>query len=120
MQEVPYLKDPSAAYGQIEIPSSGDPEPNLARMFAPGAFRKLKRYITVNGQKIPTITMAPGEVRRLRFVYTGQRESAKLRIERAPETTGSGADRLDLYEIAVDGLPTGSIRTISEAMLRNR
>lgn len=114
LQEIPYLKASTDPVGQIEFPPAGDPEPTLSNLFAPGAFRTLKRYITVNGEKIPTITMAPGEVRRLRFVYTGQRESARLRIERAPNTTGAGDDRLDMYEIAVDGLPTGTIRNISE------
>jgi|GEM_PF-198760 len=115
LQEIPYLKGLGDPWGQIEVPSSGDPEPNLTAMFAPGAFRDLKRYITVNGLRIPTITMSPGEVRRLRFVYTGQRESVSLRIERAPNTIGTGDSGLELHEIAVDGLPSGTIRTISQA-----
>jgi FtsP/CotA-like multicopper oxidase with cupredoxin domain/peroxiredoxin len=114
LQEIPYLKNDPAAPGSIELSPETDPQPNQAVMFGPGQWPTLKRYITVNGERIPTITVAPGEVRRLRLVATGQRESMRLRIERAPNTVGTGADRLKLYEIAVDGLPTGGLREFNE------
>jgi len=113
LQEIPYLRDSPTLPGAIERspPSSSDPNENDVRMFAPGSFRDLRRYVTVNGDKIPTIAMAPGEIRRLRLVYTGQRERVRLRVERAPNIT-TGPEFLTLHEIAVDGLPTGSIRAI--------
>jgi FtsP/CotA-like multicopper oxidase with cupredoxin domain/peroxiredoxin len=114
LQEIPYLKPVENQPGFIERSPDTDPAPNQAVMFGPGQWPVLKRYVTVNGEKIPTITVAPGEVRRLRFVDSAQRESMNLRVERAPQTTGTGPDRLKLYEIAVDGLPTGRLREVSE------
>ena len=122
LQEIPYLKGPGMPTGAIERSPDTDPNPNQATMFAPGQWKALKRYITVNGEKIPTVTMAPGEIRRLRLVYTGQRESVQLRIERAPGATGPGPDEIPLHEIAVDGLPAGSIRRIdrTQTAVRDR
>jgi FtsP/CotA-like multicopper oxidase with cupredoxin domain/peroxiredoxin len=114
LQQVPYLRPDPSQPGSIERSPETDPQPNQAVMFGPGQWPRLRRYVTVNGQRIPTITVSPGEVKRLRFIDSGQRESMNLRIERAPQSTGTGPDLLKLYEIAVDGLPTGTIREISE------
>lgn len=115
LQEIPYLKNSLTAPGSIErSPPTPDPNLNDTLMFAPGRFRDLRRYITVNGKKIPTMVVAPGEIRRLRLVYSGQRERVRLRVERAPSST-TGPQFLTLHEIAVDGLATGSIRGIGPA-----
>lgn len=122
LQQIPYLKPVPTQPGSIErSPATPDPNANDVAMFSPGSFRSLGRYITVSGQKIPEIKLQPGELRRLRFIHSGQRESVRLRIERAPGTT-SGPDFLTMYEIAVDGLPTGGLRTIhpTQAQLRDR
>jgi hypothetical protein len=66
----------------------------------------LRRYVTVNGEKIPTIHMSPGEIRRLRFVHTGQREPVKLCVRPLSQRNHDDG-LLTMYEIAVDGLPTG-------------
>ncbi|MES2791044.1 MAG: tyrosinase family protein [Planctomycetota bacterium] len=110
LQQIPYLRDNSSLPGEIEQ-SPGGTGANEDEMLAPGAWGELGRYITVNGEKIPTITLAPGEIRRLRFIASQQREQIKLQIVRAPGTTGTGENRLKLHEIAVDGLPTGRIET---------
>jgi len=120
LQEIPYLKKSTTLPGEIERSPDTDPDPNQLEMFSPGQWKALRRYITVNGEKIPTITMAPGEVRRFRFIHTGQRESVKLRIERAPGGAGAGPGELPLHEIAVDGLPTGTIRTIDRSQAAAR
>ena len=52
----------------------------IAELLGPGQWRGLRRYITVNDERVPTITVTPGEVRRLRVIATGQRESVRLRI----------------------------------------
>ena len=87
-------------------------------MFDPGSWKKLRRYVTVNGQKIPTIEMAPGEVRRFRFIHAGQRELITLQLQRAAgsqlldpagKKQGPGPSTLALNEIAVNGLPTGDM-----------
>ncbi|HEV7405383.1 MAG TPA: tyrosinase family protein [Chthoniobacteraceae bacterium] len=115
LQAVPYLIDPVTGLGVIERSPDGSGT-NEDRMFGPENWYDLKHYVTVNGQRIPTIVMAPGEVRRLRLVAAGQRESVKLRIEK-PAAPGELVDRMLLHEIAVDGLPTGGIRTLDELEL---
>jgi FtsP/CotA-like multicopper oxidase with cupredoxin domain/peroxiredoxin len=104
LQEIPYLMDNQRGYGEIENVGT-----NSNTMFDPGQWKILKRYITVNGQKIPTLRMAPGEVRRFRFIAAEQREIINLQIQKTPEATGPNV--LNLYEIALDGLPTGDIAT---------
>lgn len=123
LQAIPYLKDSAGLPGEIErSPSDAlDPNANDVRMFGPSSFRDLKRYITVNGKKVPELTMKPGEIVRLRLIHSGQRESVRLRVERSPSAT-AGPAFLSLHEIAVDGLPTGGLRTIdpSQAAIRDR
>jgi FtsP/CotA-like multicopper oxidase with cupredoxin domain/peroxiredoxin len=116
LQQIPYLRKDSSPLGEIEQSPDGSGS-NEDEMLAPGAWQPLRRYITVNGLRIPAITMAPGEVRRFRLVDSGQREAIKLQIERAPMTRGTGADHLKFYEIATDGLPTGSIRELDSVDL---
>ncbi|HYH67749.1 MAG TPA: Rid family hydrolase, partial [Urbifossiella sp.] len=109
LQQVPYLKV-SAAPGTIERV----PEGSVDAMLGPGAWRNLGRYITTNGTRIPTITIAPGEVRRLRFIHSGQREAIRLKIERPPASgkAGGGPAVFPFHEIATDGLPTGTCRQL--------
>jgi FtsP/CotA-like multicopper oxidase with cupredoxin domain/peroxiredoxin len=114
LQQIAYLKDSVTAPGEIEQSPDGSGA-NEGRMFAPGAWGALKRYVTVNGERIPTITMAPGEVHRLRLIDAGQREGMRLRIERSSGAVGP--NRLTFHEIAVDGLPTGEIRALDELLL---
>jgi FtsP/CotA-like multicopper oxidase with cupredoxin domain/peroxiredoxin/ketosteroid isomerase-like protein len=116
LQQIPYLRPDPSLPGAIEQSPDGSGS-NEDQMLSPGAWQPLKRYVTVNGLRIPTITMAPGEVRRFRLIDSGQREPIKLQIERAPTTVGTGADRLKFYEIAVDGLPTGGIRELDSVDL---
>jgi FtsP/CotA-like multicopper oxidase with cupredoxin domain len=101
LQAVPYLKNTDGV-GDIELA-------NANNMFSPGDFFALKRYITVNGLKIPTITLAPGEVRRLRLVATGQREFVQLRIARDAEGNIPAAEQIPFHEVATDGLVTGRL-----------
>jgi len=93
--------------GEIEEPDYGD--------FGPCTWEPTFREHTINGQLFPTITMAPGEVQRWRFVHAGVRETVSL------ELRGPGADGVTtvtptlamawnpLYEIAVDGIALGRI-----------
>jgi FtsP/CotA-like multicopper oxidase with cupredoxin domain/peroxiredoxin/ketosteroid isomerase-like protein len=113
LQQIPYLRPDPSMLGEIEQSPDGSGS-NEDQMFSPGAWQPLRRYITVNGLRIPTITVAPGEVRRLRVVDSGQREPITLRIEKAPENTAPGPALLQFYEIAADGLATGSIRPLDK------
>jgi FtsP/CotA-like multicopper oxidase with cupredoxin domain/peroxiredoxin len=105
LQQIPYLSNVTGTLGGIE-PTSVDA---INTMFGPGQWAKLRRYTLVNDLRIPTITMAPGEVRRFRFVDTGQRELIQLQIEPSPISRTPGNRPLRFREIALDGLVTGSI-----------
>lgn len=109
LQQVPYLKPAGSALGHIEQSADGSGT-NEASMFGPTAWQNRRRYVTVNGERIPTLTLAPGAVRRLRLIHTGQREEMVLRIVRAPGTSGPGDTSIDFHEIAADGLPLGERR----------
>jgi FtsP/CotA-like multicopper oxidase with cupredoxin domain len=105
LQQIPYIWSESSGFGTVEIE-------NADLMLGPGAWAGnpanpgLRRYVTVNGEKIPTIQMSPGEIRRLRFVHTGQREPVNLCVRPLSQPNGDDG-LLTMYEIAVDGLPTG-------------
>ncbi len=110
LQQIPYLKPAGTNVGFIELSDDGSPD-NAGAMFGPSAWPGLRRYVTVNGQRIPTITLAPGEARRLRIIHAGQRQEVALQIVRAPSVSGTDAAAIQFHEIAVDGLPLGEVRT---------
>ena len=110
LQQIPYLSKVSGDLGAIE-PTSNE---SIDAMFAPTEWKKARRYTLVNGLRIPTITLAPGEVRRLRLIDAGQREPIKLRIEPATKSARPGSAALEFHEIALDGLPTGALTQRSE------
>jgi FtsP/CotA-like multicopper oxidase with cupredoxin domain/peroxiredoxin len=113
LQQIPYLMTNNNGVGDIENVGL-----NSNAMFDSRSWGSLGRYITVNGQKIPTINIAPGEVRRFRFVHTGQRHAINLQVEKAPAPAGGvGPEKLELFEIAVDSLPTGDITSKSSLEL---
>lgn len=64
------------------------------------------RRMLVNGAITPTITMAPNEVQRWRFIDTAFRESLSLRLVNKDGTPGPA-----LNEIATDGNYTGRVDT---------
>lgn len=124
LQAIPYLKFPGTP-GQVELfdHPSMDGEGGVTAgssdddMFSPNNWFKLRRYYLVNGEKIPTITVAPGEVRRLRVVMSGQREFVRLRIGRDADGRGTGKDQIKFHEIAMDGLATGMLAEREEVDL---
>ncbi len=85
--------------------------------FGPCTWEPTHREHMINGQLYPTITMAPGELRRWRFVHAGVRETLSLEL-RGPGTGNEktvtdtlGLPTNNLNEIAVDGLALGKIDT---------
>lgn len=100
-QQIPYVMD--SGFGVVEIP-------NLPQMFRPGAWDALGRHTTVNGVRLPVITMRPGEVQRWRMVHSGFRESLQLRLIRNPSSS-TGPSTIPMHEFAVDGLALKRIRT---------
>ena len=86
LQQIPYLSNVFGSLGGIEPLS----DKLIDDMFGPANWPNLGRYTLVNGLRIPTITMAPGEVRRLRLVHSGQREAILLRIEASASSSRPG------------------------------
>lgn len=120
LQQIPYVNNASKAtcnsgHDTPVIPpdkdlSVGVIEPEYADCsFGPGTWDELGRYTTINGLKIPVIRMRPGSVERWRLVDSAVREVIEPELVRM---TGSPADapaRLQMHEIAVDGLPLGRV-----------
>ncbi|MEY2913371.1 MAG: hypothetical protein RLZZ184_2680 [Cyanobacteriota bacterium] len=73
-------------------------------VFGPKKWQESGRFITINGQIMPKITMRPGEVQRWRFIHGGIRESINLEL-REQYTD----QQIPLHEIAVDGIPLGKL-----------
>lgn len=104
-QQVPYLLGTDGV-GVIEKDTvPGAP----AVMFGPGTWHSSGHYTTVNGQQLPVLTIAPGELQRWRMIHSGQRESLRLRIVKDSQSTGNGPATIAFHEIALDGLPTGDV-----------
>jgi hypothetical protein len=70
LQQIPYMANIAGDFGGIGPIS----EKLIDEYFGPTRWSALGRYATVNGLLIPTIRIAPGEVRRLRLIASGQHE----------------------------------------------
>jgi len=103
LQQIPYMSHVFDDIGGIEPLSPGA----LSDLFGPGAWSKRGRYTLVNGERIPTITMAPGEIRRLRVIHGGAREKIALTV--VPAATTMPATSPTMYEVALDGFATGRL-----------
>ncbi|HEX4959478.1 MAG TPA: multicopper oxidase family protein [Thermoanaerobaculia bacterium] len=107
-QQVPYkcnfanAKDWSCKPGEV-----GKVE-DFGQQFGPNAWKDSGRYTTINGQLQPTIDMRPGEVQRWRLIHGGVRETIMAAVGKK-----NGDDFIVekgwLHEIALDGLPTGTV-----------
>ena len=107
LQQIPYLMDRNLcemphlnskiAVTERSKASTSHPQHPATRMYSsrnlmfdPGSWKKLRRYVTVNGQKIPTIEMAAGEVPRFRFIHAGQRELITLQLQEGGRVPAPG------------------------------
>jgi FtsP/CotA-like multicopper oxidase with cupredoxin domain/peroxiredoxin len=107
-QQIPHLPESDGQGGTIGVVERRSPEV-VDKMFAPGQWHVSDRITTINGQEQPVLEMQPGEVQRWRMIHSGFRELLKLAILRDPAESADEPP-LPLYEIALDGLPTGRIR----------
>lgn len=64
------------------------------------------RFLTVNGQRRPTITMRPGEVQRWRILNTGYQDNMLLELEKH-----------DLHFIAYDGIQLGAMESMKTHLI---
>lgn len=91
-------------------------------IFAPtgaGSWHRSGHSTTVNGQLLPVITFAPGEIQRWRMIHSGFRELLKLQLEKDPDPAigGTGPAHIDLHQIALDGLPLSKRDPLQEIEL---
>lgn len=102
LQQIPFIMAPDRI-GTVELNDAEE-------MFGPGDWDKLGRYTTINGSVLPVLGMRPGEVVRWRIINSGFREPIRLRLVKAPDSSGqavNGPPTLDFQEINVDGIPRG-------------
>jgi FtsP/CotA-like multicopper oxidase with cupredoxin domain len=64
------------------------------------------RFLSVNGQREPTIRMRPGEVQRWRIVHTGHEDNLRLRLEKHA-----------LHAIAFDGIRRQHIDRLDDLLI---
>jgi len=64
------------------------------------------RFLTVNGQRRPTITMRPGEVQRWRILHAGYQDDMLLELEKH-----------DLHIVAYDGIQLGAMETMKQHLI---
>ncbi len=64
------------------------------------------RFLTVNGQRRPTITMRPGEVQRWRILHAGYQDDMFLELEKH-----------DLHAVAYDGIQLGAMETMKTHLI---
>ena len=79
-----------------------------------GPYAKLNRPVFVNGQVYPKVTIKEGEVQRWRFIHAGMTSGINpqlVGVSNGQETP------IDMYEIALDGFPTGKMPKIPHAVL---
>jgi FtsP/CotA-like multicopper oxidase with cupredoxin domain len=91
--EIAQAKDRTLVLGEAVFDSFGMVE-DFATLFPETA----ARFIMINGQREPTITMRPGEVQRWRFLHAGWQDDLFLELEKH-----------QLHAIARDGIPLAQI-----------
>ena len=64
------------------------------------------RFLTINGQRRPTITMRPGEVQRWRFLAAQYQDDMLLELEKH-----------DLHAISYDGIQLGAMETMKTHLI---
>lgn len=84
-----------------------------------GNYKKLNRPIFVNGQAYPTVSISPNEVQRWRFIHGGITDGIKPMIikDYKSDTATTNKASFKMNEIALDGLPTGTMPKIDYADL---
>ncbi|MCC2604990.1 multicopper oxidase family protein [Planctobacterium marinum] len=88
-------------------------------------YKNLNRPVFVNGQAYPKVAIKPGEIQRWRFIHAGITDGINPQLVKVPASdiseTGdidfSNAEVINMYEIALDGLPTGTMPSIPYAVL---
>ena len=70
---------------------------------SPSWWAASNRRTTINGQIAPVIKMRPGEVQRWRLIHGGVNEAININLE--------GSEKIQLQEIATDGLASGRCDT---------
>ncbi len=106
-QQVAYGRD-----GQIETYDNLQ-QNNRANPTKPVGYTNINRPVLVNGQTYPIVEIEVNEIQRWRFVHAGITDPINpMLVSNIGDKTG-----IDMYEIALDGLPTGTMPKINNAVL---
>lgn len=80
-----------------------------------GGYNSLNRPVFVNGQAYPVVEMRVNEVQRWRFIHAGITNGIQPQL--VDDYQSSTPQVIPLNEIALDGLPTGTMPSIQKATL---
>lgn len=115
LQQMPFMKQADSDLYDIPFDESDDGN------FGPGLWDEFARErgwrTMINGQTIPIIQMAPGEVQRWRFIHAGVRETINLELFDQDES-GDQLIRQQMFAIAEDGIAYGYSRQMVEMELQ--
>ena len=107
LQQIPYVND--STQGGIGVVEKKFEE----QSFRPPAWDTLRRFTTINGQRLPVFTARPGELLRWRIIDGAIRQPVFLRLLKKADASVPGPETLAMHEISVDGIPLGKLRTVS-------
>ena len=99
--EIANARERMLVLGQVVYDARGMVE-NFETLFPETA----TRFLTVNGQRRPTITMRPGEVQRWRILAAQYQDDMLLDLEKH-----------DLHVIAYDGIQLGAMETMKQHLI---
>jgi FtsP/CotA-like multicopper oxidase with cupredoxin domain len=115
-QQIPYKCNFADAADWKCNPGQRGVVEDFAQQFGPRTWLASGRFTTVNGLVQPVIKMRPEEVRRWRLIHGGVRERLVVAVG---QKAGDGFTPLSgwLNLIALDGLPTGDVKTVGSVKL---
>jgi len=113
-QQIPYRNDPSGNVVDVKAEDVYALPKDKAKRIGNNT---LISDTLINGELFPTITMRPGEVQRWRCVHAGLEMSLNLVLADEKLDGVDPKNRLCLHEIAVDGLPLGTLKKCTNILL---
>ncbi len=108
-QQLAYRED-----GQV---GEDEHEPDVYKNLEQKGYAALNRPVFVNGQAYPKIPIKAGELQRWRFIHAGITNGINPQLVRVNKTTGEVQEVINMHEISLDGLPTGTMPEIPYAVL---
>ncbi|MCG8464571.1 MAG: multicopper oxidase domain-containing protein [Xanthomonadales bacterium] len=111
--EISSAVDRVMVFQQLAYDTNGEIE-NYSNLQQSG-YKALNRPVFVNGQAYPVLEMRVDEVQRWRFIHAGITDGIQPQLVNDYQSTSPQV--IPLHEIALDGLPTGTMPSIQKATL---